>query len=250
MALYEKDLLQRIEDLEKRVAALEGSPKQATDVQLHVVDEYETPRLVGPGYNSEGSLNFTMLYSSGRTEAENRKTYTETLAEFDLKDPSQIWRVRISEIPSSCICLLSDGSLQTRSKIGDTLREVKAFASLVGFPIPDKAKTAALAASIVAAHGANGVCIAQGQMLSSKGVVYGLTKTDLNALIKNATDKAKAFNVPQVPKLEGKTGAEKLELIKEFFGSITPKPYPSRAEAKKQYIAAVELYKKSNSLKF
>lgn len=251
MALNEKELLKRIEALEARVAALEGSKTNTAENEpLHLVREYRIKTMQGPDYNSEGRLNFNVWFHPDDSEKNNRKKYNEILADFELEDFKDIYQVNKRMVGGSDLCLLSNGTIHSKRQIGYTLREIKAFATLIGYPIPEKAKADTLAASIVRDRGSHGVCVSQGQMLTSKGTVFALSEINAKDLLKEVTSRSNAFNVPEEPNLAGKSGAEKFELIEEFFNSVSPKPFPSKAEAKTQYIAAVELFKKSKSLKF
>ncbi len=218
-----KELIKRLEALEARVTRLEKAictpVAKATGGNLTVVKMIELNPIRAYKFEKDGRLKFSLWH---------------------LDEKESIWY-------DNCV-LLSDVSLYEYSTIGNTLREVKAFATLIGYPIPDKAKTDILSAAIVNERGADGWCISNGQMLKSNGYVYSLKPIKLKELVEECTKESDSFVFGiEPPTFEGKSPEEAFEAFLNFRAAIKPRPLPSKEEIMKQYEEEVRKYKLKHS---
>ena len=236
------DLIKRLEALETRIAKLERtsnnpSPK-ATNTKLTVTKFVNLNSIRGYKFNTDGNVAF--MWWTMHTN--NAPKYLELLKGGDNSC------ILTEDIPGYNLALLSDGSIKTVSRIGSTLREVKAFATLIGYSIPDKAKAETLAAAIVNEHGSDGVCISSGQMLKSNGSVFSLGPVDFREIIKTCKDRAASFIFGvEPPTLSGKSPEEALESLFDFYDAITPRPLPPSDKLIAQFEQDAKNYQLRNS---
>lgn len=251
------EILRRLDALEARLAKLEkvpaGAPAAAKsdNSALHIVAEHSAQSLGSHQFNSSGKLVFNISIWGNMLNPDHKDLLDSRLNEWAR------WRESInngdfSNGISKCsifcqpITELSDGHFYTFSYIGNTLREVKAFATLIGYPIPDKAKTDTLAAAIVRDRGANGWCVAEGQALKSTGAVYRytkLTKQEILNKIKRDSEYARDSFIFDEPDVEGKSEKELVEAYYNFFNTAKPRPLPSKDEILRQFDETLRIEK-------
>lgn len=242
----------RIAQLEARIRQMEQSAKNDTNSNVAKSDSLTIKKQIGWDYWRE-------LYSYFHLPKLEFRLY-HFMTHHHKESNKKLYRKDIESIESgnfkNCLCesslyiredmaLFSDGKIRYIPSIGNTLREVKAFATLIGYPIPDKAKTAIFAAEIVRERGCDGVCIYSNQILYPSGLVRKVgSEVNFDRLIDEALKKSDWFKIPERPDLNGLTPEQCLEKFTEFYNAIVPNPKLSTAEILKQYNEQVENWKK------
>lgn len=250
------ELRKTIESLDSRIAKLEKAPAAATGGDsdkgtLSVVATHKANTLEGYKFNESGNLDFNIGIWSHWREPKYKKDLDERLNKYarwreDIQNGgfsginnAYIWCAEITE--------LSDGHFYTFSSVGSTLREVKAFATLIGYPIPDKAKTDVLAAAIVRERGGKGWCFADGQALKSTGAVYRytrLSKQDIINKIKEVLEDSDSHSfIIEAPDMKGKTEKELVEAYIDMFNEAKPRELPSKDEILRQFDETLRIEK-------
>lgn len=237
-----KELIKRLEALEARVTRLEKAictpVAKATGGNLTVVKMIELNPIRAYKFEKDGRLKFSLWHLDEKEVAKTKELINS--GDHGMLKTESIWY-------DDCV-LLSDGSLYQYRTVGNTLREVKAFATLIGYPIPDKAKTDILSAAIVNERGADGWCISNGQMLKANGYVYSLKPIKLKELVEECTKESDSFVFGiEPPTFAGKSPEEAFEAFLNFRAAIKPRPLPSKEEIMKQYEEEVRKYKLKHS---
>lgn len=235
-----KELIKRLEALEARVTRLEkaiGTPvAKSAGGKLTVAKMIELKSIYAYEFDKEGKLDF--FYWNIKDDAKTKDLINA--GDRGMLKKTSIW-------DDNCV-LLSDGSMYTYRPVGNTLREVKAFATLIGYPIPDKAKTDMLSAAIVNERGADGWCISNGQMLKANGWVYSLQPLVLKDALEECLKKSDSFVFGiEPPTFAGKSPEEAFEAFLDFHNAIKPRPLPSNEEIIKQFEQVVKTYKLKHS---
>lgn len=110
---------------------------------------------------------------------------------------------------------LSDGKILKRYWIGDTLREVKAFANLIGYEYDQKVKKDKLVGELINKYGSNGWVLSNGQLMSSTGEVSRVNPCGINDVLTQLRGPYwKGYDIPETFNFApNATDAEKLDVI-------------------------------------
>lgn len=241
----------RIAQLEARIRQMEQSAKSDTNSNVAKSDSLAIKKQIGWNYWRElhsyfhlPKLEFLLHFMTHHHKESNKSQNRKNIERIESGNLNNCLCQSSIKIPEH-MALFSDGKIRYIPPIGDTLREVKAFATLIGYPIPDKAKTAIFAAEIVREKGCDGVCIYSNQILYSSGLVRKIgSEVNFDRLIDEALKKSDWFKIPERPDLNGLTPEQCLEKFTEFRNAIVPNPQLSTAEILKQYNEKVENWKK------
>ncbi|MDE5586332.1 MAG: hypothetical protein K2I92_08325 [Muribaculaceae bacterium] len=232
------ELLKRIDTLETRLERLEKSVSASTSTQQSL----SKGGVVGKSGEYIWSLNVMKFKDNGAPDIwsgycspnyRNEKRALLANGNYDFIETTSFY----------ChLWLLSDRRLVVLSRLGDTLREVKAFATLVGYPIPDKAKKEQLAAAIVSEKGRDGFCISGDQILTSNGIVYKMSPFDFEGHVAKLK-RNPSIVIPEAPSVDGKVDHETFKLIKMFYNGIKGRPVPDKETMLAFFDKEVENYK-------
>ena len=232
------ELLKRIDTLETRLERLEKSVSASTSTQqppskggvVGKSGEYIWSLKVMK-FNDNGAPAF--WFYSCSPDHRNEKRGLLANGNYDYIETTNFYYH---------LWLLSDGRLVVLSRLGDTLREVKAFATLVGYPIPDKAKKEQLAAAIVSEKGRDGFCMSGDQILTSNGIVYKMSPFDFEGHVAKLK-RNPSIVIPEAPSVDGKVDHETFKLIKMFYNGIKGRPIPDKETMLAFFDKEVENYK-------
>ena len=244
------DLLKRLEALEARIAKLEsGAPAapKAKSGKLTVVEKYQPASQDGYKFTDTGTLSFDFWFATYETlnseyNTKRLQSYACVREELLNKDYSSHTLAK-SQLDGEEITEVSDGNFYRMWSIGSTLREIKAFATLIGHPIPEKAKADVLAAEIAREHGADGWCFYNGQALNSRGYVCGYAKLSKQELIKYINDAYSKYHnsfIMQRPETSGKSERELVEGYMDMMNNATPRELPANEEIIRQFDEALK----------
>ncbi|MDE6808531.1 MAG: hypothetical protein K2J42_00350 [Muribaculaceae bacterium] len=247
-----KDDEDRIAQLEARIRQMEQSAKNENSVKDVKSDSLTIKKEIEWNYwrDLESYFHLPKLEFRFRfwycDKEEKKKRNLENIEHIESGDLRYCLDKGFITAPPP-MALFSDGKIRYIPKVGDTLREVKAFATLIGYPIPDKAKTAILAAEIVREKGCDGVCIYSNQILYPSGRVCKVgAEVNFDKLVDEALEESNWFRIPERPSFNGLTPEQCLEKYTEFRNAIVPNPQLSTDEVLKQYNEAVDTWKKKN----
>ena len=250
-----KELIRRIEQLEARISGLESSIPSDTDYAacpIRIIDEFSFETIRTPRRNEDGSLDFWLShFSDKKSSIENTEQLQENLAEIERTKPSE-WNILYYDwINGFRLLLLSDGRLVQTTESENTRGIINRFAAEAGVAITDAGANDSLAKAIIAEKGCDGICICNNRMLTQAGEVTTLNEVNCAAFVARASEESNSFDFAVgKPDFANRNSRECLELIRQFFNGISPKPLPPVEEIRKQYIEAVEKFRKTRSLYF
>ena len=241
----------RIAMLEARIRQMEQSAKSETNSNVAKSDSLTIKKEIVWDYWRElesyfhlPKLKFYFHFMTHHHKESNKSQNRKNIESIESGNFKYCIRSGYIKRPDD-MALFSDGKVRYIPHIGNTLREVKAFATLIGYPIPDKAKTAIFAAEIVRERGCDGKCIYSDQILYSSGLVRKIkSEVNFDRLIYEVLKESDWFKIPERPDLNGLTPGQCMEKFTEFRNAIVPNPQLSTAEILKQYDEQVENWKK------
>ncbi len=241
------EVLQKIEALEKRVAALEArfsdsKPSSGIGVKERLYADVTC-------FKRDGDGNIIFDYSHS-DEKVIKDIYNELLAK-NLQDllKSATWdcwtpyqtglRKRFS------YAVLTDGTLRSLCYIGDTLREVKMVADLCGISYEKGVKKEKLTSEIIKVYnGVNGTAIAEGYLVYAAGIVNKVSDVNLNSIkdFYNSTDFRREFIAEDVDITSGMTEAQIVKAyVDAMNGAKRRYEYSGEKEAER-YLKENEIY--------
>ena len=242
----------RIAQLEARIRQMEQSAKNENTVKNVNSDTVSIKQEIGwnewrelESYFHLPKLEFKLWFMTHNHKESNKTRNQQNIEKIESgKFEDCLRSERLGRHDSMAV--FSDGKVRAIPQLGSTLREVKAFATLIGYPIPEKPKTAILAAEIIREKGSNGVCISSNQILYPTGLVRRIgSEVNFDKLIDEDLKKSDWFKMPERPDLKGLTPEQCLEKYIEFRNEIVPNPQLPIAEILKQYDETVEKWKKT-----
>ena len=218
------ELTSRIEALEKRVETLEAALK---DYQQNVGDgKKNTPHVIG--LTDSFRKKFYLHTKDGKLIWDKEEENSALEYEDDFNDcKSAILSGKAFEefycpfvykyFYTPELAKLSDGKiLKVETKIGDTLREVEAFANLIGYEYDPKVKKDKLVGELINKYGSNGWVLSNGQLMSSTGQVFRVSPCDINDILTKLRDPDVQANL-DIPETfafaPNATDVEKLDII-------------------------------------
>lgn len=190
-ANMDKDLLKRIESLVKRVDNLETRVQKLENTKVKVASASTVASVSAPKETNDGKVGLQGEYSIRldvyKRNENGERIFNLTWLEEHIKDSKETIRNYILHndnygpyIYSSfykSLYVLTDGQIKCWSRyFGNTLREVKMVADLVGYPYDNKIRKENLAAELIQKYGANGSAVINSHLLKSNGQVFLLSE--------------------------------------------------------------------------
>lgn len=238
-----EEISKRLDTVEKRLASLEKGSSGGKDYsgQLYVTGTIGSSNSIRVYQrNPDGTLIIRDYYSP-----DNKDKRSEVYGEISMGNYSKYEYINLPRILQ-----LSNGDfiyVPAGTCIGGTdasLRETKAFATQIGFDIPEKTTMAALAGEIMREKGRNGWCVGNGSLLNGSGYTYTYTVVDIESLLTDFAGQIGLLKQLPVPSLKGKSIDEKFEIVADYYSKLCSYPLPPKEQVTEDFKKACEEYDK------